>query len=96
MVCLVCLFQCYHAFNIVSPEIFVNNVKRHVCDTKKPCLQHDLPILVNGRVISPFREDFNFTLAKFRENKTFVKISEFEVFERTSEIFVLSHMHKTF
>ena len=39
---------------------------------------------LNDRVISPFREDFIFTklriYAKFHENKTFMKISEFKVF----------------
>ena len=37
-----------------------------------------------GRVNSPFREDFisqNFAYAKFHENKTLAKISEFTVFD---------------
>ena len=60
--------------------IFANSVKRHICDAKNLRLGHDLPISVNDRVISPFREDFIFTkLAKFRKNKTLAKISEFTV-----------------
>ena len=38
---------------------------------------HDLPVSVNDRIISPFREDCILTkLRKFRENKTLAKISE--------------------
>ena len=40
--------------------IFANNVKRHICDVKNSRLGPDLPILVNNRVILPFREDFIF------------------------------------
>ena len=36
-------------------------------------------------MILPFREDFKFTHAKFHENKTFAKISEFTVFEPTND-----------
>ena len=57
--------------------IFANSVKRHICDVKNSRLRHDIPISVNDRVISPFREDFVFT--KLRENKTLAKISEFTV-----------------
>ena len=50
--------------------IFANSVKRHICDVRNSRLGHSLPLSVNGRVISPFREDFIFTkLRKFRENK---------------------------
>ena len=45
----------------VNSEIFANSVKRHICGVKKSLLGHDLPISVNDRVISPFREDFTFT-----------------------------------
>ena len=38
--------------------------------------EYDLPISVNNRVISPFHKGF---IAKFRENKTLAKISEFTV-----------------
>ena len=44
---------------------------------------HDICISVNDRVILPFHEGFNFTklriYAKFHENKTLAKISEFTV-----------------
>ena len=49
--------------------IFANSVKRHIRDVENSLLGHDLPISVNDRVISPFREDFIFTklpLANFR------------------------------
>ena len=54
--------------------VFANSIKRHICDAKNSRLGHDLPISVNDRVISAFREDF-----KFRENIALVKISEFTV-----------------
>ena len=38
-------------------------------------------VSVNNRVISPFREDFIFTYAKFCKNKTLAKISEFTVIQ---------------
>ena len=41
--------------------IFANSVKRHICDAKYSRLEHDFPISVNNRVISPFREEFIFT-----------------------------------
>ena len=44
---------------------------------------HDLPISVNDRVISAFREILfsrNFAYAKFRENKTVAKIFQFTVY----------------
>ena len=43
-------------------------------------------ISVNDREILPFCEDFisrNFAYAKFRENKTLAKTSEFSVVEQT-------------
>ena len=40
-------------------------------------LGHDLPTSVNDRVISPFPE-FVFSFAKFPENKTLAKNSEFK------------------
>ena len=61
--------------------IFANSVKRHICDVKISQLGHDLPISVNKRLISPFRNDIIFTklriYAKFRENLTLAKISDF-------------------
>ena len=64
---------------------FVKSVKRHINDVKNSRLGHDLPTSVNDIVISPFREGIfsrNFAYAKFRENKTLVKISEFTVYHR--------------
>ena len=55
---------------------FANSVKRQICDVKISRPGHDLPISVNDRNISPYCESFN---AKFRENKTLPKISEFTV-----------------
>ena len=37
--------------------IFVISVKRHICGVKNSRLGNDVPISVNDRVISPFRED---------------------------------------
>ena len=36
-------------------------LKRHICDVNNSCLGQDLPISVNDRVISPFREGLIFT-----------------------------------
>ena len=61
---------------------FANSVKRHSFDWKISRLGYDSPISVVERVISSFCEDFisrNFAYAKFRENKTLAKISEFTV-----------------
>ena len=65
----------------VNPEIFARFLfsryaLKDLFATLKFQLWHDLPISVNDRVISPFREDFVFT--KFREKKL-AKISEFTV-----------------
>ena len=60
--------------------IFANSVKSHICDVNNSRLRHDLPISVNYREISPYREDLIsriFAYAKFRENKILAKISEF-------------------
>ena len=38
--------------------IFAKSVKRHICDYQNSQLGHDLPISVNDRAISTFREDF--------------------------------------
>ena len=47
--------------------IFANSVKRHICDARNSRLRHDIPISVNDRVISPFREDFVFTKLRICE-----------------------------
>ena len=44
--------------------IFANNEKRHIWDVIKSRLWHDLPISVNDKMISPFREDYIFTKLK--------------------------------
>ena len=66
--------------------IFANSDKSRICHSKKSRLRHDLLILVIDRMISPFREGIIFTklriYAKFHENKTFAKISEFTVLQR--------------
>ena len=58
--------------------IFVNSIKRPICDVRKSRLGHDICISVNDRVILPFHEGFHFT--KLRINKTLAKISEFTVY----------------
>ena len=69
----------------VRKFFFLNSVKRHICDVKVLRLGHDLPcISVNDIVILPFHKDLfsqNFACAKFCENKTLAKISEFTVFQ---------------
>ena len=52
-----------HAYT-VNPEIFVNSFKTHIFGVKNSWKGRDLPISVNGRVISPIREDFIFTKLK--------------------------------
>ena len=47
--------------------IFMKSVKKHICDIKKSRLRFDLPISVNDRAISPFREDFIFTKLRICE-----------------------------
>ena len=66
--------------NLRENFIFANSVKRHICDVKNSRLGHYLPISINVRVISSFREGYIFTkLRTFCENKTLAKISEFTV-----------------
>ena len=58
----------------VNSEIFAKSVKRHIYDIKKSRVWHDLPILVNNRVISPFCEGFIFAkLRNFRILQYIVK-----------------------
>ena len=57
--------------NFPDNFIFVNSVKRHICDVQNSRLEYDLPISVNNRVISHFVMVLfsrNFAHAKFREN----------------------------
>ena len=49
--------------------IFANSVKRHICDVRNSRLGHDLPISVNVRLISPFREDSIFTKLRISRKK---------------------------
>ena len=63
----------------------MNRVKRYICGVKKSLLGHDLqnvPISVNDRVIFTISRGFYFhetSHAKFHENKSLAKISEFTV-----------------
>ena len=41
--------------------IFANSVKKHICNIKNSRLGHDLPTLVNDRMISPSCEGFIFS-----------------------------------
>ena len=41
--------------------IFAKNFKRHICHVKKLQPRHDLPTLVNARVILPIHNGFVFT-----------------------------------
>ena len=59
--------------------IFVNNIKRHLCNVKNLLLGHDLPISVNDRVILPFREDFIFTKLRMHM-RSFAKIKPWQKF----------------
>ena len=61
--------------------VFAKSVKRHICDVQTSRPRHDLPISVNyiDFVISRGFNLRNFAYAKFRENKTLAKISEFTV-----------------
>ena len=69
--------------------IFADSIKRHICDFKNWRIGHDVPILVNDRVISPFREDSIFI--KLRENKILAKISEFTVFQNFFMKYFMHH-----
>ena len=82
-------YKAYIIYDTVNTEIlarilFTNSVKRYICDAIKLRLGHVLPLSVNDRVTSAFLKGFiftNFAYAKFRENKTLEKISEFTVVE---------------
>ena len=63
--------------------IVANSDLRHICDDINSGLGHDLPILLNGRVITPFREGSIFTKLRIsRKLKTLAKIFEFTVCEQ--------------
>ena len=68
----------YGKFGNFRENFFAKSVKRHICGVKNSLLWHDLPISINDRVISPFREDFVFTVP-LSENKTLAIISDFTV-----------------
>ena len=61
--------------NLTQTCLYVpwNSLKRHICYIKNLRLEHDLPISVNNKVISAFREGFIFT----KLSKTLPKISQF-------------------
>ena len=63
--------------------IFANSLKRHIYPVKNSRLWHYIPTSVKDKELLPFREGLfsrNSASAKFRENKTLAKISEFTVF----------------
>ena len=66
--------------NLRENFIFVNSLKRHICDVKILRLGHDLPISVKDRVIRNIARILFSRKFAFCENKTFSKISEFTVF----------------
>ena len=77
---LVCFrHSCYkEEIYIVNSEIFViilffvDCVKRRICDVKHSRLGHDLPILVNGIMISLFREvSFSRSFVKINPRENF-------------------------
>ena len=55
-VCIYCKFE-----NFPENFIFANSVKRHICDVKNLPIGHDLPILVNDRVMLSFCESYIFS-----------------------------------
>ena len=67
--------------------IFTNNFKRNICDIKNSQLEHDLHTSLKDRLVSPFSDCFIFAKlcirndadAKYRENKSATKISQFTV-----------------
>ena len=101
------LFSVYCKFGIFCDNfIFANGIVRRICDVKNSEQRHDLLISVNDRVILPLQRVLfsrNLAYAKFRENKTLAKISEFTVTftfqefqtEQTSEVSALCEMMQT-
>ena len=66
--------------NLCENFISANRVKRHIYHVINSRLWHDLPTSVNDRVISPFREGFNFTKLRYSEvlrKQTLAIISKF-------------------
>ena len=63
----VCVCVCVCSFvkckfgNFREYFIFANSVEIHTCGVKNSRLGHDVPISVNDRASSPFREGFIFT-----------------------------------
>ena len=47
----------------------MNTVKIHTCNIKNSRLGHDLPISVNKRDISPFRDGFIFTKLRHKNSE---------------------------
>ena len=68
----------YCKFENLFHFIFVDSVKRRICDVKHSRVEHDLPILVNGRMILLFRE-VSFS-RNFANKETLAKNSEFTVY----------------
>ena len=78
--CIYCKFR-----NIHKNFVFPNSIKAHICDVRNSQHGHYIRISVNDSVILAFPEGFIITklricvYAKFRDNKTLAKISEFKV-----------------
>ena len=53
--------------NFSENFIFANSIKIHISDVKNLRLRQDLSIPINGIVILPFREGFNFTKLRICE-----------------------------
>ena len=61
MCCVDWRFRSFVQYITVNSEIFVNSVKRHICDIKKSRIGHYLPISENDRVISSILKGLIFT-----------------------------------
>ena len=60
--------------------IFANSVKMQICDPQSSRLRHDLHVSVHeGVYFARVLFSQNIAYAKFRENKTLAKISEYTV-----------------
>ena len=57
--------------NFRDNSIFMNSVKRHICDFQNSRLMHDLPISINDRVILPFNKGFMRSFAKIKPSWKF-------------------------
>ena len=72
--------------------IFVNSVKRHICDVKNSRLRPDLPTSVNTISLEFY---FHETSHIFRKNKPFSKMSELTVWASPLDFCTYSKGAKT-